>query len=407
MNKTRLRSYARLIARKGANVRPGQEVFITAGLDQPEFVRMVVEECYRCKAKEVVVEWQYQPLMKTHVRYQSLRTLSAMADYTEARWKHKAETLPCRILLHSDDPDGLQGIDRKKLNKAQQRLYPIIKPYREAMENRHQWCVAAVPGKAWAKKLFPELRASRAVEKLWEAILDACRVWDDPMAEWDRHTGSLKEHCAVLTGLGIEKLHYTSANGTDFTVGLIPQSRFCGGSDMTIGGVVFNPNLPTEECFTSPKRGEAEGIVYGTKPLCWQGQLVEGFWIRFHEGKSVEWHAEKNEQLLTQIITMDEGSAYLGECALVPYSSPINKSGLLFFNTLFDENAACHLALGHGFADTIEGFENMTLEECRALGVNESMVHEDFMIGSADLNIDAICRDGRVVPVFRNGDWAF
>ena len=407
MNKTRLRSYARLIARKGANVRPGQEVFITAGLDQPEFVRMVVEECYRCKAKEVVVEWQYQPLMKTHVRYQSLRTLSAMADYTEARWKHKAETLPCRILLHSDDPDGLQGIDRKKLNKAQQRLYPIIKPYREAMENRHQWCVAAVPGKAWAKKLFPELRASRAVEKLWEAILDACRVWDDPVAEWDRHTGSLKEHCAVLTGLGIEKLHYTSANGTDFTVGLIPQSRFCGGSDMTIGGVVFNPNLPTEECFTSPKRGEAEGIVYGTKPLCWQGQLVEGFWIRFHEGKAVEWHAEKNEQLLTQIITMDEGSAYLGECALVPYSSPINKSGLLFFNTLFDENAACHLALGHGFADTIKGFENMTLEECRALGVNESMVHEDFMIGSADLNIDAICRDGRVVPVFRNGDWAF
>lgn len=153
-------------------------------------------------------------------------------------------------------------------------------------------------------------------------------------------------------------------------------------------------------------RGEAEGIVYGTKPLCWQGQLVEDFWIRFHEGKAVEWHAEKNGELLTRLITMDEGSAYLGECALVPYSSPVSRSGLLFYNTLFDENAACHLALGEGFADTIEGFETKTLAECRALGVNDSMIHEDFMIGSEDMDIDAICRDGRVVPVFRSGNWA-
>ena len=154
-------------------------------------------------------------------------------------------------------------------------------------------------------------------------------------------------------------------------------------------------------------KGEAEGIVYGTKPLCWNGQLVENFWIRFHEGKAVEWHAEKNESLLEKIITMDEGSAYLGECALVPYDSPISRSGLLFYNTLFDENAACHLALGMGFADTIRGFENMSLEEVRALGVNDSIIHEDFMIGSKDMNIDAICRDGSIVPVFRDGNWAF
>ena len=407
MNKSKLRAYARLIARKGANVQPGQEVFISAGLDQPEFVQMVVEECYKCRAKSVVVEWYYQPLTKIHYRYQSLKTLSTLPDYAEARWKHKAEVLPCRIFIDSDDPDGLKGVNHEKMSKAQQKLGPIIKPYREAMENRHQWCVAAVPGKAWARRLFPGLRASQAMEKLWQAILDTCRVWDDPVAEWDRHNESLKAHCAYLSSLGIEKLHYTSSNGTDFTVGLIEQSRFCGGTDTTIGGVVFNPNLPTEECFTSPMKGEAEGVVYGTKPLCWNGQLVENFWIRFHEGKAVEWHAEKNEQLLTNIITADEGAAYLGEVALVPYASPISQSGLLFYNTLFDENAACHLALGMGFADTIRGFEEMTLEEVRALGVNDSIVHEDFMIGAPDMNIDAICRDGRTVPIFRDGNWAF
>ena len=407
MNKTKLRAYARLIARKGANVQRGQEVFISAGLDQPEFVQMVVEECYKCKAKTVVVEWYYQPLTKVRYRYESLKTLSALPDYAEARWKHKAEVLPCRIFLDSDDPDGLKGINQEKLGKAQQKLGPIIKPYREAMENKHQWCIAAVPGKAWAKRLFPGLRASQAVEKLWEAILDTCRVWDDPTAEWDKHNRDMREHCERLNSLGIEKLHYTASNGTDFTVGLIPQGRFCGGSDTTLSGVEFNPNLPTEECFISPMKGEAEGIVYGTKPLCWNGQLVENFWIRFHEGKAVEWHAEKNESLLGKIITMDEGSAYLGECALVPYDSPISRSGLLFYNTLFDENAACHLALGMGFADTIRGFENMSLEEVRALGVNDSIIHEDFMIGSKDMNIDAICRDGRVVPVFRDGNWAF
>lgn len=407
MKKTVLRQYAQLIARVGANVQPGQEVFIGADLDQPEFVKMLVEECYKCKAKKVVVEWDYQPLQKLHYRYRTLTTLSKMDDYELARWAHYAKVLPARIYLISEDPAGLMGINQDKLSKAQQRRYPLIKPYRDAMENRYQWCIAAVPGKAWAKKLFPELRASQAVEKLWQAILSTCRVTEDPVAAWQQHNASLKEHCARLNAMGIEKLHYHSANGTDFTVGMIPQAQFCGGSEETLDGVVFNPNMPTEECFTSPMRGEAEGIVYGTKPLCYQGQLVENFWIRFHEGKAVEWHAETNEALLTKIITMDEGSAYLGECALVPYSSPICQSGLLFYSTLFDENAVCHLALGKGFADTIIGFQDMTLDECRQLGVNESMVHEDFMIGSPDLSIDAICRDGQTRPVFRNGNWAF
>ena len=407
MKKTVLRKYAQLIARMGVNVQPGQEVFIRAGLDQPEFVKMLVEECYKCKAGKVVVDWNYQPLEKLHYRYRTQRSLNKMDEYEEARWKHYADVLPCRIFLESDDPDGLNGINQTKMTKAMQARYPIIKGYRDQMENKYQWCIAAVPGEAWAKKLFPGVRASQAVEKLWQAILDTCRVWDDPVAEWERHNKSLRDHCAYLNSLHIEKLHYTSSNGTELTVGMIPQARFCGGSEESLQNIVFNPNMPTEECFISPMKGQAEGIVYATKPLCYQGQLIENFWIRFHEGKAVEWHAERNEDLLTKIITMDEGSAYLGECALVPYDSPINNTGLLFYNTLFDENAVCHLALGKGFADTIEDFQHKTLDEVRALGVNESMVHEDFMIGSADMSIDAICAAGKVVPIFRNGNWAF
>ena len=407
MKKSVLRSYARLIARSGVNIQPGQEVFILAELDQPEFVQMLVDECYKCKAKKVVVDWNYQPLEKLHYRYRTLTTLGKVDNYEEARWQHYVDTIPCRIYLLSEDPDGLKGINQTKMAKAQQKRYPIIKPYRDAIENKYQWCIAAVPGKAWAKKLFPELRASAAVEKLWENILACSRVDEDPIAAWEAHNRDLHDRCAYLNSLHIEKLHYTSANGTDFTVGMIPEGRFCGGSEKSLQGIVFNPNIPSEECFISPKRGEAEGIVYATKPLSYQGQLIDKFWIKFHEGKAVEWNAEVNNELLTKLITMDEGSAYLGECALVPYDSPIRKSGILFYNTLFDENAACHLALGMGFADTIENFHERTLEECRALGVNDSMIHEDFMIGSEDMNIDAICADGKTVPIFRNGNWAF
>ena len=407
MKKSVLRSYARLIARTGVNVQPGQEVFIDADLDQPEFVQMVVEECYKCKAKKVVVNWSYEPLQKLHYRYRTSTVLGKVEDYELARLQHYVDVVPCRIYLLSEDPDGLRGIDQAKMAKAQQKRFPIIKPYRDKLENRYQWCIAAVPGKAWAKKLFPELRVSQAVEKLWEAILSTSRVTDDPIAAWEAHNRDIHSRCDYLNGLGIRELRYRAGNGTDFTVGMIPEAHFSGGSERSLQGITFNPNIPSEECFISPKRGVAEGIVYATKPLSYQGQLIDKFWIRFHEGKAVEWDAEVNRELLTKLITMDEGSAYLGECALVPYDSPIRQSGLLFYNTLFDENAACHLALGMGFADTINDFDKRTLEECRALGVNDSMVHEDFMIGCADMDIDALCADGRTVPIFRQGNWAF
>ncbi len=407
MKKTVLREYAKLIVRAGVNVQKGQDVLIYADLDQPEFVQMVVEEAYKAKARKVTVEWNYQPLQKIHVRYRSLKTLSAVEAWEEERQKHYVNTLPCRIHLISEDPDGLRGINLEKLSKGNQAVRRIMKPYRDQRENKEQWCIAAVPGAAWAKKVFPELSRHQAMEKLWEAILSTSRVNDDPVAAWEAHNADLKTRCDYLNSLDIESLHYTADNGTDLTVGMMPQAQFCGGGETSLQDIFFNPNIPTEECFISPKRGEAEGVVYATKPLSYQGQLIENFSIRFAGGKAVEVHAEKNEELLKTMIAMDEGAAYLGECALVPQSSPIAQCGHLFYNTLFDENAACHLALGMGFADTIRDYKNKTLEECRSYGVNDSMIHEDFMIGCDSMAIDAKTRDGKIVPIFRGGEWAF
>ena len=407
MKQTVLRRYARLIARIGVNIQKGQDVLIYCDLDQPKFVELLVDECYKAGAKKVRVQFDYQPLEKLHVRHQSVTTLSKVEEWEKARLQHYVDTLPCRIYLVSEDPDGLKGINQTKMAKAQQKRYPIVKPYVDAMDNKYQWCIAAVPGAAWAKKLFPELSKGRAIEKLWEAILFTSRVTDDSVAAWDAHNKDLHDRCAYLNSLGIAELRYKGDNGTDFTVGMIPEAEFKGGGDTSLQGVFFNPNIPTEECFISPMRGKAEGIVYATKPLSYQGQLIENFSVRFENGKAVEVKAEKNQALLQQMIEMDEGAAYLGECALVPVDSPISESGMMFYETLFDENAACHLALGRGFADTIKGFEDKTLEECRALGINESMIHVDFMIGYEGLDIDAVTRDGKTVPIFRRGKWAF
>ena len=407
MKKSVLREYARLIVRMGIHVQKGQDVLVYAGLDQPEFVQMVVEECYKAKAREVTVFWDYQPLAKVHNRYQSVKTMATVTEWQKARQEHWCQTLPCRLFLDSEDPDGLKGMNMEKAAKARKLSYPILKPYADRRDGMQQWCIAAVPGAAWAKKVFPGLRANQAVEKLWELILRTARVTDDPIKAWEEHNANLKARCEYLNNLGIESLHYTAGNGTDLTVGMIPEAIFCGGAETSRQNIVFNPNIPSEECFISPMRGKAEGIVYSTKPLSYQGQLIDKFWMRFENGKVVESGAEVGAELLKTMLTMDEGASYLGECALVPQRSPICESGVLFYNTLFDENAACHLAVGAGFADTIRDNHSKTLEECQALGINDSMIHVDFMIGCDTMNIDAHCRDGRVVPIFRDGNWAF
>lgn len=407
MKKTVLREYARLIAVVGAGLVKGDEVIIRAELDQPEFVAMLVDECYKAGAKKVEVEWSYQPLTKLHVRHRSVKVLSTVENWEVAKLEHRVERLPAMIYLLSEDPDGLRGINREKQAKGEQARYKVIKPFRDKMDNRYKWCIAAVPGKKWAKKVFPGESVGKAVEKLWEAILYTSRADSDPVAAWHAHNADLASRCEYLNSKNIRTLVYKASNGTDLRVGLIPEAQFLGGGEYTLSGEFFNPNIPSEEVFVTPKRGEAEGVVYSTKPLSYKGELIEDFYVRFEGGKAVEVGAKRNEELLKKLISMDEGAAYLGECALVPYDSPIRNSEILFYNTLFDENAACHLAFGEGFTNCLKDYDKYTLEECRALGINDSMVHEDFMIGSADLDIVGICEDGSEVQIFKNGNWAF
>ncbi len=408
MNKTRLKKYARLIARCGVNVQKGQEVVISAELDQPEFVKMLVDECYKAGAKKVWVEWTYQPLTKFDVRYCSQKVLGSLEKWQIEKLEHQAEILPCKIYLTSEDPDGLAGINQKKFARAMAERGKIIKPIRSKMENKYQWCIAGVPGKEWAKKVFPNDRVNVAVEKLWEAILTSSRVYEDPIAEWDKHNKNLAKRCEYLNSLGIKELKYKTSRGTDLRVGLIPEGIFCAGGEYTVGtNYYFNPNIPSEEAFTSPKKGDADGIVYSSMPLSYGGELIENFWLRFEGGKIVEVGAEKNENLLREMINLDEGASYLGECALVPYSSPIRESGILFYNTLFDENASCHLAIGRGFTNCLRDYEKYSEKEAQELGINDSITHVDFMIGTKDMSIVAVTFDGKEVEIFKDGEWAF
>ncbi len=409
MKKSILKDYASLIVRTGLNVQRSQEVVVTASIEIVDFTLMCVEECYKCGAEKVRVEWINQDLDKIEYKYRSLKSLKTLDKWEVEKAKHNADKLVLRLYLESEDPDGLMGVDLKKMGEAVAARRRRVKLYRDKMDGKAQWCIAAVPGVKWAKKLFPELGNKKAVEKLWEKILLSSRALTNPVEQWMAHDDEIKKRCEYLNSLDIESLHYTSQDGTDFTVGLMDKSLFLGGGEETIGErkVYFQPNIPSEECFTTPKKGKAEGKVVATMPLCYNGNLIEDFYIIFKDGKAVEWKAGKNEELLTSLLTMDEGASYIGECALVPYSSPIRESGVLFYSTLFDENAACHIAFGAGFDSALSGYENLTKEECRKRGVNDSIIHIDFMIGSSTLNIDALTRDGKRVPVFRDGEWAF
>ncbi|MBR2435340.1 MAG: aminopeptidase [Lentisphaeria bacterium] len=407
MDTKKLEAYADLIVKTGLNLTPGQAVFLIAGLDQPAFVRMVVEKCYQAGASKVVVNWTDMPLEKLAYTYQSEETLSNMDQWELERWKWRSETLPALLWLDSDDPDGMNGIDQGKRARAQMARFPMIKPFRDAMENRHQWCIAGVPGAEWAAKVFPGIPVEDAMEKLWDAILKTARAEGDPLANWEQHNAVIHARCEKLNQYRFTSLEYKSSNGTDFRVGLIPEGVFAGGYETDLSGRVFNPNIPSEEIFTSPKRGEAEGVLVSTKPLSWQGSLIENFSIRFENGKAVEVHAEKGQDALERMIAMDEGAAYLGECALIAWDSPINNTGLLFYSTLYDENASCHVALGRGFGNCLRDYEKYSLEEQHALGINESMIHVDFMIGAEDLDITGITPAGERVAIFRHGAWCF
>ncbi len=405
MKKSLIKNYAKLTVLTGAAVKKGDRVIINAELDQPEFVEMLVKECYKAGAIDVDVRWSHQPLTKLNVNNRPVKVLTEVKEWEIEKMRCRVKENPAMIHVLSDDPDGLNGINHAKLSKQRVARYKAMKPFIDEMENKYKWTIVAVPGKKWAKRVFPDVSTPKAVEMLWEAILKTSRAYEgDPQKNWEEHNKSFIDRANYLNSLGITELRYSSSNGTNLTVGMIPDAQFLGGGEYTLGGEFYNPNIPTEEIFVTPMRGKAEGIVYSTKPLSYRGVLIENFNIRFEGGKAVECHAEKNEDVLKQLIDMDEGSCYLGECALVPYDSPINRTGVLFYNTLFDENACCHLALGAGFTNCIKDYDKYTLDELHAKGVNDSMIHEDFMIGSPDLKVTAVCKDGTQKLIF-DGVW--
>lgn len=408
MNKSTLRKYARLTAKVGANVQKGQYVIIRAEVDQEELAVLVMEECYKLGAKHVRIEWGSTKATKVGYQKASVEALSEIPNWSIEREKFYNDVLPCWIYIDSEDPDGLSGVNQKKMMDVMKRVYPIMKPLRDERDNKYQWTIVGAPSKAWAKKVFPDLPAKKAINKLWESILKVSRCELDPIKAWDEHNKDLDKRSSYLNSLDIDYLEYHSKNGTDFKVWLNNNVKWEAGGEKTLGSnIFFNPNIPTEECFTTPIKGKAEGTVVATKPLSLQGQLVENFSITFKDGKAVEVHAEKNEDLLKHIIEVDEGAAYLGEVALVPFDSPINQLNFLFYNTLYDENACCHLALGMGFTNLYKDYEKYSNEQLHEFGINDSSIHIDFMIGSEDLNIVAHLKDGRVVSLFKNGNWDF
>lgn len=408
MDKNMIRKYAKLAVCTGINVQPGQSVVIYVAPDQHEFAEMVIEECYLAGAGEVLVEWTFQPATRMAYQYQTVEKLSEVKTFTEMKMKWMADELPAHIHIASDDPDGLAGIDTQKMQQAMIARNKVLKKYRDARENKDQWTIIGVPSAAWARKVFPDLVETEAIEKLWEAIFSCVHISkdNDPVADWEEHNRRFLERSKKLNDYGFECMEYHNSLGTDFTCQLIPGVAWAGGGEYTLSGTYFNPNMPTEEIFTSPWAGKCEGTLVASKPLSYQGMLIDEFSVTFKDGKAVAWKAKKGQDVLERIITMDEGSHMLGELALVPESSSVSRTGVMFYETLFDENASCHVALGFGFTNLLPGFENMDKEQLKEAGINDSMTHVDFMIGTSDMHIVGVTKDGKRVDVFVDGEWA-
>ena len=400
---------AELVVKKGANVQKDQPVVIRANVQDAAFVKKVVKRAYEAGARYVSVEWHDDDLTKMSYQYESVEVLSEIPQWRYDKTKYQHDGGACYITILSEKPGVMADVDSEKIKAANMAYYTKMAdliPY--TMNNIGQWSVIGVPSVEWAKVVFPDLSEEEAFEKLGDALFAVTRVTEDndPVADWDLHDKELIAHAERLNSYKFKKLHFTGENGTDLEVELMDGHIWIGGGCMTPGGVYFDPNMPTEECFTMPKKTGVNGIVYASKPLDYEGKVIDGFWLRFENGKVVDFGAKERQDSLAQLLSFDEGSSYLGEVALVPYDSPISQSGILFFNTLYDENAACHLALGRPYPENIRGGEEMSKEDLIAHGANHSMVHEDFMIGTRGMKIDGIREDGTVVPVFRNGNWA-
>ena len=408
MNDVCLKEYARLLVRVGLDVRKEQRLVISSPVECAYFARMCAEEAYDGGCKEVVMNWHDDALP----RLKYFRADDAVFDDVPA-WRRRffndyAAEGAAYLAISATNPENLRGVNPDRLVRSQRASGEALKEFdRLQMSSAFPWCIASIPIPSWAEKAFPDLPSEQAVESLWDAIFHAIRVNGDGLAveRWRAHLDTLRRRTDKLNALRFRSLRYTNALGTDLTVELPEGHIWESGEDETPNGQKFIANIPTEEIFTAPSRNGVNGVVYASMPLSHDGNIIDGFRFVVKDGKIVEARAEKGEAELKAAISVDEGASYFGEVALVPYDSPISNQKLLYYNTLFDENAACHIAFGEAYP-CIEGGREMSKEERKAHGLNDSITHVDFMIGTADLNITGTTADGREIPVFLDGNFS-
>lgn len=401
-----LEKYAELAVKVGVNIQQGQTLVVNASLDAAEFVRLVVKKAYETGAKHVQVDWNDDIVTRTRFELAPQEAFEEFPEWRAKGLETLAENGAAFMSIVSSSPDLLKGIDSKKISASSKAAGTALSAYRNYMQaDKVSWTVIAVPSEKWAAKVFPDA-GDQAVEKLWDAIFKATRTdLEDPVVAWKEHDQSLHSKVEFLNGKKYKKLHYR-AKGTDLTIDLPEKHLWIGAGSVNEKGDDFMANMPTEEVFTVPAKEGVNGVVASTKPLSYGGNLIDNFSITFEKGRITEVKAEEGEEILKELVATDEGSHYLGEVALVPHDSPISMSNVLFYNTLFDENASNHLAIGNAYAFCIEGGKKMSREELLENGVNSSITHVDFMIGSAEMDIDGILEDGTSEPLFRKGTWA-
>ena len=408
MKKQLLEKYAKVAVVIGANVQKGQRLIVNSSTETKELAREIAKQAYLVGAKSVDILWNDACVTRYGYEYMSEEELVNIPNWIIDRYRFYVEEGACLISITSPITGVNEGVDSSKIQKSSVAISKAISFFRNhTMANHTQWCVIAAPNKVWASKVFPNLSPSVAVNRLWEAILKASRVTssNDPVKEWEEHNETLRKHNQLLNNYQFQSLHFKNQLGTDVVVELVENHIWAGGSEHSTKGVVFNANIPTEETFTMPHRFGVQGKVVATKPLDYQGTLIEDFYLVFEQGKVVEYGAKKNVATLKNLLEADEGSSRLGEIALISHDSPISNSGILFLNTLFDENASCHMALGRAYPINVKNGVESSLEALEAIGYNQSNVHCDFMFGSACMEMDGITKQGERIAIFRGGNF--
>lgn len=405
----RIRKYIEAVVGVGVNIQPGQNLIIYSDVEQAQVARMALEIAYKRGAKDVMISWTDTISERLDYIFAPDEKFGVVPEWYKARLKHLVDEKYHILSIDSDDPDGYAGVDLDRIEKDDLAYGTAGKERDDQVSSSIiQWVNCAVPGAKWSRKVFPNATSDEEAKSLmWEAILSASRIDEcDPVENWKKHVEYLKSKANKLNGYNFKELHYKNSLGTDLTIELPKGHRWLACGEKAKTGFEFIANIPTEEVFTVPHKKGANGVVYGTKPIVDMTDTIEDFWIRFEEGMVVEFYASKNQHLLEKLLNFDAGSKYLGEVALVPHSSPISRSGILWYNTLYDENASCHLAIGEGYTDCLKGISDADDEIKEALGFNQSLTHVDFMIGSTDLSITGTLQNGEVVDVFVNGEWA-